>query len=106
LSLRAAASIERVKALRIQATRIGKDYQPRSRTAARENAEQQQVIASFTEAIDIDPSNAIAYFNRGRSHTEKGEFDRAIADWTEAIRLNADSAEAYYKLRHHILRER
>jgi tetratricopeptide (TPR) repeat protein len=53
-------------------------------------------IAQFTEAIRLDPNNAVYYKNRGTVYNEKGDYDRAIADATEAIRLRPnDYAEPY-----------
>ncbi len=52
--------------------------------------------ADSTEAIRLDPKNAMAYYNRGRAWYAKGEYDRAIADSTEAIRLDPKNAMAYY----------
>ncbi len=53
-------------------------------------------IASFTEAIRIDPNYADACFSRGVAYEDTGEHDRAIADYTEAIRLDPTDADAYY----------
>ena len=38
---------------------------------------------------------AIAYFNRGRAHAKKSQYDRAIADLTQAIKLNPKDDKAY-----------
>jgi tetratricopeptide (TPR) repeat protein len=40
--------------------------------------------------------DADAYYNRGYSYAEKGEFDQAIADYTEAVMLNPVDDKAYY----------
>src|SRR5262245_33795759 len=45
-------------------------------------------IADFTEAIRLNPKDALAYSNRGLTYVNKGEYDRAIADYTAAIRIN------------------
>jgi tetratricopeptide (TPR) repeat protein len=42
----------------------------------------------------LDPTYA-AYFNRGLSCYEVGQFDQAIQDFGETIRLNPAHAEAY-----------
>ena len=54
-----------------------------------------KAIADFTEAIRLDPKEAVAYYKRGMAYGAKGDHDKAIADYTEAIRLNPKSAEAY-----------
>src|SRR5262249_5532558 len=53
-----------------------------------------RAIADHTEAIRLDPKNAVAYFSRGYAWLAKDE-DRAIADFNEAIRLNPQYASAY-----------
>jgi tetratricopeptide (TPR) repeat protein len=44
-------------------------------------------IADCTEAIRLDPKDALAYLNRGLAYRSKGDSDKAIADFKEAIRL-------------------
>ena len=52
-------------------------------------------MADLNEAIQLDPTNAIAFLNRGNVYGRKGDNDRAIADYNEAIRLNPKSALAF-----------
>jgi tetratricopeptide (TPR) repeat protein len=52
--------------------------------------EHDKAIADYTEAIRLDPKNALAYYHRGVAYGNKGEHDKAIADCTEAIRLTPD----------------
>jgi tetratricopeptide (TPR) repeat protein len=47
-----------------------------------------RAVADFTEAVRLNPKDALAYSNRGLTFADKGDFDRAIADYTTAIRLN------------------
>jgi tetratricopeptide (TPR) repeat protein len=53
-------------------------------------------ITCFTESIERDPSDAVAYNNRGFAYGKKGDYEAAIADFTEAIRLRPTFALAYY----------
>jgi tetratricopeptide (TPR) repeat protein len=46
-----------------------------------------RAIADFTQAIRLNPKDALAYSNRGLTWADKGDFDRAIVDYTTAIRL-------------------
>ena len=54
-----------------------------------------RAIEHYTEAIDLKPDFATAYYNRGNTYYHKGDYDRAIADHTDAIALSPDDAEAY-----------
>jgi tetratricopeptide (TPR) repeat protein len=49
-------------------------------------------ISFFTQAIAADPSNHIAYFNRGRVHDYEGRVDPALADFNEVLKLRPDYA--------------
>ena len=55
-----------------------------------------QAISAYTQAIEINPSFADAYENRGlayvRQHTN---YAQAISDFTKAIEINPNYAEAY-----------
>jgi tetratricopeptide (TPR) repeat protein len=50
-----------------------------------------KAIADYSQAIRLDPKNALAYSHRGWAHHGKREYDKAIADYTEAIRLDTES---------------
>ena len=52
-------------------------------------------IASYDEAIRLDPNYARAYNNRGLAYQAKGDLNRAIADFSEAIRLTPTLSAAY-----------
>ena len=57
-----------------------------------------KAIASFTEAIRLDPKFADAYAGRGVVYgREQGEPDKAIADFNEAIRLDPNCVHTYIK---------
>ena len=51
-------------------------------------------IASFTDAIRLDPQYSTAYLNRGKAFLNQGVEKKALADLTTAIRLEP-SARAY-----------
>jgi tetratricopeptide (TPR) repeat protein len=54
-----------------------------------------QAIYDYTKAIDINPSLAKAYDNRGVAYAQKGFLAPAIADFTMALANNPNDAEAY-----------
>jgi tetratricopeptide (TPR) repeat protein len=47
-----------------------------------------RAIAYYSEAIRLDPKNAIVFASRGFAYQKKGDYDRAITDYSEAIQLN------------------
>ena len=58
-------------------------------------SEYDKAIADHTEAIRINPEDAVAYNDRGFAYYKMGEYDKAIADHTEAIPLNPDCTAVY-----------
>lgn len=51
-------------------------------------------IGAFSEAIRLDPSYALARYNRGLVRQRKGELDKALADFNKAIDLDPAYADA------------
>ena len=54
-----------------------------------------RAIADYTEAIRLNPKDALAYDNRGTAWRDKGNRERALADYNIAIRLNLNNAAAF-----------
>ena len=52
-------------------------------------------ITKLTKIIELDPKNAKAYYDRGITWREMGEYEKAIADYTKAIQINPEYAKAY-----------
>ncbi len=52
-------------------------------------------IASLSDVIQRNPSDAAAYNTRGAAYARAGNYDSAIADFTKAIQLNPSSSSAY-----------
>jgi len=55
-------------------------------------------ISNFSEAIRLDPNNAIAYNNRGIAHQKQGNYPLAMQDYEQALRLDPNYATAYNNL--------
>ena len=60
-----------------------------------DQGEHDQAIADYTNALELDPRNAVGYFIRGIAYDAKGEHDLAIADYTKAIELEPSQPGAY-----------
>ena len=52
-----------------------------------------EAIKDYSKAILLDPTNAMAYFNRGNSKFSKGDKQSACTDWKKAKELGADYAQ-------------
>ncbi len=56
----------------------------------------EQAIIHFNAYMQANPKqNAAAYYNRGRVHYGKKDYDWAAADFTESIRLDPRHADSY-----------
>jgi tetratricopeptide (TPR) repeat protein len=64
--------------------------------AHKAGGEFEHAFADYSEAIRLDPRNAIAFVDRGAAHEAKGELELALADDSEAIRLDPRNAIAFY----------
>ena len=52
-------------------------------------------IVEYTETIETDPNNAIAYRNRGKAYRNNGNNNKAIDDFSKAIELDPEYGETY-----------
>jgi tetratricopeptide (TPR) repeat protein len=52
-------------------------------------------IADWTKAIEINPMNELAYYNRGKAKKLLDDYEGAISDYTKAIELNPDFYQVY-----------
>ena len=50
-------------------------------------------ISDYDRAIEIDPRDASAFYNRGAVHYELGHHSQAIGDLKTAARLGSEAAE-------------
>lgn len=56
-----------------------------------------QAIESYTEAIKLDPKNAIFYSNRAQVHIKLENYGLAIQDCDSAISIDSNFLKAYYR---------
>jgi tetratricopeptide (TPR) repeat protein len=55
-----------------------------------------KAIADYTQALQLDPSYAVAYYNRGIAYDDLEQYDKAIADYDQALQLDSSYTKAYY----------
>jgi tetratricopeptide (TPR) repeat protein len=56
----------------------------------------ERAIANYDKAIELDPTNAIFFANRGFAYQMKENYERAIADFRIAIELDPKNEIAYF----------
>jgi tetratricopeptide (TPR) repeat protein len=55
----------------------------------------EQALTDYTQALRLDPNNAVIYKERGDVYSHLGEPDKAISDFNQALRLNPNYSAAY-----------
>jgi tetratricopeptide (TPR) repeat protein len=84
------------------ATRYGENLQDPNALVHRANkratgGDVEGAFADFQEAIQLSPTRATAYYNRGFLHNTLGNFEAAIDDFNQALELLPDYDEAFYQ---------
>ena len=64
--------------------------------APEEPAKLNDALEAYTVAIEINPQNAAAYYNRAVAHYGLGNYQEAVDDFTKAIELEPKNGKAYY----------
>jgi len=59
------------------------------------SGEYDRAINEYTQALRLNPNDALALYNRGDAYNSKGEYERAIQDFTLALTLRPDFALAF-----------
>jgi len=57
-----------------------------------------EAIASYKEALRIDPRFTMLHTNLGIAFTRKGDFDEAIRHFTQAVQLEPQNPQVHYNL--------
>ena len=65
------------------------------RGAAEAKSKPDQALQDYTQAIELDPTFATAFNDRGVAYFAKGDSDRAVQDFSRAIELNPKFATAF-----------
>jgi tetratricopeptide (TPR) repeat protein len=58
--------------------------------------ESDKKIAELDAAIEKDPNNVEAYYNRGKAYFEKKEYSKAVQDYQNVISKDPERMEALY----------
>ena len=58
--------------------------------------EDESTYEDYTKAIELDPKDAKAYFNRGDAYSRLNKYPEAIADYTRTIELEPKNFAAYF----------
>ena len=88
------------------------DAYDRRGLAYRGKTDLDRAIADFSEAIRLDPEDAVAYHHRGFTYLriayrrKTGDYERAIADYSEAIRIEPENTALLFHARPCIPQER
>ena len=52
-------------------------------------------LADYNKAIQINPEDAAAYYNRASLYSDQKKWDLALADYNKAIQINPEYTKAY-----------
>ena len=66
--------------------------------AAGQRGDFSEAESIFRQVTEIDPNNAVAYYNLGLALSEQGKLEKAIASYERAIELDPNDAVAYNNL--------
>lgn len=69
---------------------------PKATPSPQENSIETSIL-NFSRIIHRNPSDASAYFERGKSRALLGDLEGAIADYSRTIRLDPNHRDAFYK---------
>ena len=53
-------------------------------------------VINFNRALQLDPDNADAYYNRARVYFAMQDLDAALDDLTAALEIEKDAAQLYF----------
>ncbi|KAI8854405.1 hypothetical protein BC829DRAFT_379888 [Chytridium lagenaria] len=59
-----------------------------------------EAIAKYTEAIELDPGNAVYYANRAAAYSQSGDHANAVEDAKLAVEADPDYSKAYSRMGH------
>jgi len=64
--------------------------------AYRNQGQWDNAVGAYSQALELENTQAEAYYGRGIAYNANGQYDLAIADFTEAMKLQPKEAVLYY----------
>ena len=58
----------------------------------------EKALSDFSKAVQLEPSFALAYYNRAYIKCKQGDFNSALKEYENVIRINPAIADAYYNM--------
>ena len=58
--------------------------------------EYERAVEDYTQALQVDPQNSYAYYNRGITRDRSGDYEGAITDFSHAITLDPANADFFH----------
>ena len=56
----------------------------------------EQAVQDYTQALQVEPTNSYAYYNRGITRDRHGDYQGAVADFSQAISLDPANADFFH----------
>ena len=56
----------------------------------------EKALADYGRALEVDPVNSFAHYNRGITRDRLGDFAGAVEDFSAAIALDANNADFHH----------
>lgn len=58
--------------------------------------EYERAVEDYTQALQVDPHNSYAFYNRGITRDRSGDYEGAIIDFSHAITLDPANADFFH----------
>lgn len=92
----APATISTAKSKNTVVTPVQKPVDVSNNTVDRQKQNFEMIIKIYDKLVDLYPSFAYSYYNRGLLRYEQGDYQAAMNDFSEAISMNDKFPEAYF----------
>ena len=76
-----------------QTPRTAEDYNVRGNSYYNK-ADYTNAIADFTQALKMEPNNAVFFANRAEAYFAAGDYNKSLADANQALKIQPDKTSA------------